>query len=77
MSIHSIQWSFSDGTAIPIGTMYCIGRNYAAHAREMGAEVADDPIVFLKPLQPIATMEVLLNYLVGQMTCTKKLNWLL
>ncbi len=49
MSIHSIQWSFSDGTAIPIGTMYCIGRNYAAHAREMGAEVADDPIVFLKP----------------------------
>jgi 2-keto-4-pentenoate hydratase/2-oxohepta-3-ene-1,7-dioic acid hydratase in catechol pathway len=29
--------------------MYCIGRNYAAHAAEMGASVPTDPIVFLKP----------------------------
>jgi 2-keto-4-pentenoate hydratase/2-oxohepta-3-ene-1,7-dioic acid hydratase in catechol pathway len=42
-------WTFTDGTTIPVGTMYCIGRNYAAHAREMGAAVADDPIVFIKP----------------------------
>lgn len=42
-------WNFTDGTTIPVGTMYCIGRNYAAHAREMGATVADDPIVFIKP----------------------------
>lgn len=26
----------SDGHAIAVGTFYCIGRNYAAHAREMG-----------------------------------------
>lgn len=31
------------------GTMYCIGRNYAAHAAEMGASIPTDPIVFLKP----------------------------
>ena len=43
------QWQFTDGSSIPVGTMYCIGRNYAAHAKEMGAEVAPDPIVFLKP----------------------------
>jgi 2-keto-4-pentenoate hydratase/2-oxohepta-3-ene-1,7-dioic acid hydratase in catechol pathway len=32
-------------------TIYCVGRNYAAHAREMGAapRSAGDPVVFLKP----------------------------
>lgn len=43
------SWQLTDGTTIPVGTMYCIGRNYAAHAIEMGAPVADDPIVFIKP----------------------------
>lgn len=33
--------------AVRAGTVYAIGRNYAAHAREMGAE--PDPVVFLKP----------------------------
>ncbi|HYE57511.1 MAG TPA: fumarylacetoacetate hydrolase family protein [Rhodothermales bacterium] len=27
----------------------CIGRNYAAHARELGNEVPEAPVVFLKP----------------------------
>jgi len=27
----------------------CIGRNYAAHAREMGNEVPKEPLMFLKP----------------------------
>ena len=43
------SWQFTDGSSIPVGTMYCIGRNYAAHAIEMGAPVVDDPIVFIKP----------------------------
>ncbi|MDZ4745444.1 MAG: fumarylacetoacetate hydrolase family protein [bacterium] len=43
------HWSFTDGTTLPIGTMYCIGRNYSAHAREMGVEVSDKPLVFIKP----------------------------
>ena len=43
------HWTFSDGRTLPVGTMYCIGRNYADHAREMGAEIIDDPIVFIKP----------------------------
>ncbi|MBU3698878.1 MAG: fumarylacetoacetate hydrolase family protein [Candidatus Kapabacteria bacterium] len=43
------SWLFTDGSSIPVGTMYCIGRNYAAHAIEMGAPVVDDPIVFIKP----------------------------
>src|SRR5271154_4942162 len=27
----------------------CIGRNYAAHAAEMGNEVPKEPLIFLKP----------------------------
>ena len=27
----------------------CIGRNYAAHARELGNEVPAEPLIFLKP----------------------------
>ncbi|MEX1202429.1 MAG: fumarylacetoacetate hydrolase family protein [Ferruginibacter sp.] len=34
----------------------CIGRNYAEHAKELGNEVPDEPIIFMKPksalLQP-------------------------
>ena len=31
------------------GKILCIGRNYAAHAREMKADVPARPVVFLKP----------------------------
>lgn len=43
------EFQFTDGTTLPVGTMYCIGRNYAAHAREMGADVPTAPLVFIKP----------------------------
>jgi 2-keto-4-pentenoate hydratase/2-oxohepta-3-ene-1,7-dioic acid hydratase in catechol pathway len=29
-------------------TLWCIGRNYAAHARELGNDVPDEPVIFLK-----------------------------
>jgi 2-keto-4-pentenoate hydratase/2-oxohepta-3-ene-1,7-dioic acid hydratase in catechol pathway len=38
-----------DGTEVPVGTMYCIGQNYAKHAAEMGSSVSDSPTVFIKP----------------------------
>ena len=34
---------------VTIGKMLCLGRNYVAHAAEMGAEVPRQPVVFLKP----------------------------
>jgi len=34
---------------IPIGKLVCVGRNYAAHAKELGGEVPEFPIIFLKP----------------------------
>lgn len=37
-----------DGRSVRPGKVLCIGRNYAAHVREMGSPEGD-PVVFLKP----------------------------
>lgn len=29
--------------------IFCIGRNYAAHAKELNNEVPDEPVIFMKP----------------------------
>lgn len=34
---------------VPVGKIVCVGRNYAAHAKELGSEVPEFPIIFLKP----------------------------
>jgi len=34
---------------VQIGKIVCVGRNYAAHAKELGNEVPEFPIIFLKP----------------------------
>jgi 5-carboxymethyl-2-hydroxymuconate isomerase len=38
-----------ENQTLDCGTMYCIGRNYSKHAKEMGSSVPEQPIVFLKP----------------------------
>jgi 2-keto-4-pentenoate hydratase/2-oxohepta-3-ene-1,7-dioic acid hydratase in catechol pathway len=43
---------FSDASLLPAtlpSKIICIGRNYAAHARELGNEVPSEPLIFLKP----------------------------
>ncbi len=37
------------GLAWPVRRIFCIGRNYAAHARELGNAVPTRPVVFMKP----------------------------
>jgi 2-keto-4-pentenoate hydratase/2-oxohepta-3-ene-1,7-dioic acid hydratase in catechol pathway len=32
------------------GSVYCVGRNYAEHASELGNSVPQEPLVFLKPV---------------------------
>ena len=39
----------SEPGEIPVGKILCLGRNYAAHAKEMQAEIPSEPVVFLKP----------------------------
>lgn len=38
---------------VPVGKIVCVGRNYAAHAKELGNDVPEFPIIFLKPASNI------------------------
>lgn len=33
---------------LPINNVYCVGRNYAEHAKELKNEIPDEPLIFLK-----------------------------
>lgn len=45
---------FIDGQEIPIRNIYCVGRNYRAHAEELGNSVPTAPVFFQKPLSSIS-----------------------
>ena len=47
----------SDGL-FPVNQVYCVGRNYAAHAREMGVDDRKPPFFFTKPSYSITTGDV-------------------
>ncbi len=36
-----------------IGKIVCVGRNYAEHAKELGNEIPEKPVLFLKPFSAI------------------------
>ena len=48
-----------DETALfPIGKIYCVGKNYDAHAKEMGSEVdKKEPFFFSKPPQSLTQLK--------------------
>lgn len=54
----SYQHQWLDGSQInlPVGKAVCVGRNYAAHAKELGNVVPDAPILFLKPSTSIVPL---------------------
>ena len=39
-----------------IGKVVCVGRNYAAHAKELGNEVPTSPMLFMKPASSVVSM---------------------
>ncbi len=41
---------------ISIGKVVCVGRNYAAHAQELGNEIPKSPILFMKPASSVASV---------------------
>ena len=44
------------GGAFPIRRVFCVGRNYAAHAREMGSDPdREPPFFFMKPADALVT----------------------
>lgn len=45
------------GAVRHVGTVWCIGRSYAQHARELGNPVPTEPLVFLKPATAVRGLE--------------------
>lgn len=39
---------------VAVGNIFCIGRNYAAHAAELNNPLEEEPLVFLKPTSALA-----------------------
>lgn len=51
--------SIADGNSAinrTIGKVVCVGRNYAAHAHELGNEVPTSPLLFMKPTSSIVSV---------------------
>lgn len=48
-----MDYSIPDFPDFTYGSIYCIGRNYADHIKEMKSEQTSDPVVFLKPRSSI------------------------
>ena len=38
---------------IPVGKIVCLGRNYSEHIKELGNEIPDKPVIFIKPATSI------------------------
>jgi 2-keto-4-pentenoate hydratase/2-oxohepta-3-ene-1,7-dioic acid hydratase in catechol pathway len=41
------------GLDAPLGTIWCVGRNYAEHAKELGNALPSAPVIFLKPASSV------------------------
>ena len=50
----------SHGDTNHLGKVVCVGRNYAAHAAELGNEVPTRPILFIKPASSVIGMDSLI-----------------
>lgn len=55
----AFQPAFVDGRAFTsaVGKVVCVGRNYAAHARELGNETPASPLLFIKPSTSVVPMK--------------------
>ncbi|MCK9407717.1 MAG: fumarylacetoacetate hydrolase family protein [Bacteriovoracaceae bacterium] len=43
------------GKEFRLNNIFCIGKNYADHAKEMGGDVPKEPVIFLKPTSAVIT----------------------
>lgn len=46
----------NDSVRASIGKVICVGRNYAAHAEELGNEIPKSPILFMKPASSVVSV---------------------
>ena len=53
---YSHRWITGDAMDLPVGKAVCVGRNYVAHAKELGNEVPSAPILFIKPASALTSL---------------------
>jgi fumarylpyruvate hydrolase len=46
----------------PVHRIYCVGRNYADHVREMGNDLRDPPVFFMKPADAVVASGAAIPY---------------
>jgi len=51
------RWMNGDVVDLPVGKAVCVGRNYAAHAQELGNEIPTEPLLFMKPASALRHLE--------------------
>ncbi|MBQ0808344.1 MAG: fumarylacetoacetate hydrolase family protein [Porticoccus sp.] len=54
---HSIHFAGGGSQQIPAGKVVCVGLNYRDHVKEMDGQVADEPVIFLKPSSALVPLE--------------------
>ncbi len=42
---------------MPLGKVVCVGRNYAAHAKELNNPVPTEPVLFMKPSTALVKLD--------------------
>jgi 2-keto-4-pentenoate hydratase/2-oxohepta-3-ene-1,7-dioic acid hydratase in catechol pathway len=54
-------WLAGERVRLPVGKIVCVGRNYAAHAAELGNPVPETPLLFIKPPSAAVDMAPLIR----------------
>ncbi len=49
-------WLTGKPVNLPVGKAVCVGRNYAAHIRELNNPSPDEPVLFIKPVTAISDL---------------------
>ncbi len=50
------QWQDETTTALPLGKVLCVGRNYAEHAKELNNPIPERPLLFIKPATAVVPL---------------------
>ncbi|CBL43999.1 4-hydroxyphenylacetate degradation bifunctional isomerase/decarboxylase [gamma proteobacterium HdN1] len=59
---------------LPVGKVVCVGRNYAAHAKELNNPVPESPIIFIKPATSIQPLSEPIRWPGGLGSCHHELE---
>ncbi|MFT5808056.1 MAG: 2-keto-4-pentenoate hydratase/2-oxohepta-3-ene-1,7-dioic acid hydratase in catechol pathway [Moritella dasanensis] len=73
-SLYEHQTLNNDKLDLPVGKVVCIGRNYLDHIRELGNEVPEQALLFIKPATSLVALDKPLQLPVGLGECHNELE---